>query len=326
VMTVSANTADALNELARQFVGKIGECAEASGAPMETLGTPQELKLRTIMPRVAVGGIIGKGGAAIKQLRETSGAKVNVASETSQGPGQEQIVTITGTQQALEYVMQEANTQVQNLGEEVWFQEWASFSAARGGDGYGPSSYGNDKGGRGKDKGGYDNSKGGGGGYKSASKDRGYGGGDGYSGGGGGHDASGVGMMMRVAKQLPPHVMEDSRGFAMSCTVPNRLVGGLIGRSGANTKEVQHQTGTKIGIREIPGDPENRTLNIAGPLAATCSAYMLMMQRYLEVESDAPDWGHEEDSKGQKGGKGGKGGEEDRKGGKSGKGSKGGKR
>merc|ERR1711870_214101 len=83
----------------------------------------------------------------------------------------------------------------------------------------------------------------------------------------------------------PPYVMEDSRGFALSCVVPNKLVGGLIGRGGAGTKEVQNLTGTKIGIREIPDDPDNRSLNIAGPLANTCAAYMLMMKRYLDAEA-----------------------------------------
>merc|ERR1719401_2117875 len=99
--------------------------------------------------------------------------------------------------------------------------------------------------------------------------------------------APGVDVMLRVAQSLPPYVMEDSRGFAMSCVVPNHLVGGLIGRSGAGTKEVQNLTGTKIGIREIPDDPDNRSLNIAGPLANTCAAYMLMMKRYLDAEAQA---------------------------------------
>merc|ERR1719261_2232949 len=101
----------------------------------------------------------------------------------------------------------------------------------------------------------------------------------------GGRKDHGVDIMMRVAHGLPPYVMEDSRGFALSCVVPNRLVGGLIGRGGAGTKEVQMFTGTKIGIRDIPGDTENRSMNIAGPLANTCAAYMLMMQRYLDAEA-----------------------------------------
>ncbi len=37
---------------------------------------------------------------------------------------------------------------------------------------------------------------------------------------------------------------EDSRGFALSCVVPNSLVGGLIGKGGAGTREIQTLTGT----------------------------------------------------------------------------------
>merc|ERR1719316_55895 len=105
------------------------------------------------------------------------------------------------------------------------------------------------------------------------------------------HSPQGVDLMLRVAQSLPAYVMEDSRGFALSCVVPNRLVGGLIGRGGQGTKEVQTQTGTKIGIRDIPGDTENRSMNITGPLPNTCAAYMLMMKRYLDAESSAQSSG-----------------------------------
>merc|ERR1712060_840139 len=93
--------------------------------------------------------------------------------------------------------------------------------------------------------------------------------------------------MMQVASSLPPHVMEDSRGFAMSCIVPERLVGGLIGKGGQGFKEIQALTGVKINMGEIPDDPDNRSLNIAGPLANTCTAYMLMMKRYLDAEAQS---------------------------------------
>jgi len=282
VLTASGNGEDSLNELSRLLIGKVVDCAQAGAS--EAFGTPDELKLRTVMPRLAVGGIIGKGGAAIKRLREMSGAKVHIDDAQGSGPGAEQIVTITGTQQGLEYVMQEANTQIQNLGQEDWFQSWAGTSAAAsGGHGGGGGKGKESRGGGGKGDGGY--SKG----------DERYGGAPpmpmGYGAGGHGHRGSGGGspgidLMMGVARELPPYVMDDSRGFALSCVVPNRLVGGLIGRGGACTKEVQANTGTKITIREMPDDPENRTMNIAGPLASTCAAYMLMMKRYLEVESD----------------------------------------
>ncbi|CAE7423464.1 SYT4 [Symbiodinium natans] len=58
------------------------------------------------------------------------------------------------------------------------------------------------------------------------------------------------------------------------------------GRQGREA-EVQQLTNTKIGIRDIPGDTENRSLNIAGPLPNACAAYMLMMKRYLDSEAQA---------------------------------------
>lgn len=304
VLTASANSEDSLNELARLLIGKVSECAQAGGS--EGLGTPDELKLRTVMPRAAVGGIIGKGGAAIKRLQDMSGARVHIDDAHGPGPGAEQIVTITGSQRALEDVMQEANTQVQNLGHQDWFQTWAGTSAAAsGGRGggcgkgqspsvpHGPPSRGG---------------KGDGGCGGASPMAKGYGGGHDRRGGGG----ASIDLMMDVAQGLPPYVLDDARGFALSCVVPNRLVGGLIGRGGSNMKEVQSSTGTKITIREMPDDPENRTMNIAGPLASTCAAYMLMMKRYLEVESDEARAPMLEDAgggcgKGFKGSKGGKG-------------------
>jgi len=277
VLTAQANTEDSLLEVSAQIVSKVAECVQA--APSEQLGQPGELKLKVLMPRAAVGGIIGKGGAAIKQLCEMSNAKISVSEPNGSGPSAEQTVSITGTQQGLEYVMGEVNRQVQALNKEAWFQAWASNSGTGPGGGGGGGSWA-------------------GGPHQSyapapaASAGRGGAGGGGAHNGGGsigsaGFKATGLDTMFQVAQGLPHYVMEDSRGFALSCVVPNSLVGGLIGRGGSGTKEVQGLTGTKIGIREIPGDPDNRSMNIAGPLASTCAAYMLMMKRYLDAEAQA---------------------------------------
>jgi len=60
-----------------------------------------------------------------------------------------------------------------------------------------------------------------------------------------------------------------------------------MGRGGSGINEVENMTKTRIMMREIPGDADNRSMTIAGPLLNTCSAYMLMMKRYLDVEKDA---------------------------------------
>jgi transcription antitermination factor NusA-like protein len=252
-LTAQASEQDSLTEVSRQVVAKVVELAKT---PSEAVGSEDELKLRTLVPRAAVGGIIGKGGAAIKQLRESSGAKISISEPIGSGPGAEQIVSLTGTAQALELVLKEVNSQIQTLNGESWFQQWASpATIAAATAGYGASM-----------------------GMPFRS--------------GAGMNPPGVDVMIRVAQQLPSYVMQDDRGFALSCVVPNKLVGGLIGRGGSGTKEVQMMTGTKIGIRDIPGDTENRSMNIAGPLASTCAAYMLMMQRYLDAEASAASSGN----------------------------------
>lgn len=262
ILTTQANTEEALNEVCNQIIAKISECVQNSTS--EQLGQPNEMKLKTLMPRAAVGGIIGKGGATIKRLSETSGAKISVSEPIGgSGPGSEQTVTITGPQQALLQVMQEVNRQVQMLNKEDWFQTWAaSATVMNSGGGMGLPSGPN---------------------YGLPMQMSAVGGGS----SGMQMNSPGVDLMLRAAQGLPPYVMEDQRGFALSSMVPNKLVGGLIGRGGNGTKEVQTVTGTKIAIREIPGDPDNSSMNIEGPLANTCAAYMLMMKRYLDAEHQA---------------------------------------
>lgn len=269
ILTAQGNSQESLGELSNLIIAKVNDCAQA--VPGDSCGSPGDLKLNILVPKVAVGGIIGKGGANVKQLRETSGGKISISEPMGAGVGAEQVVALSGSQQALEYVMAEVNKQVQALGTEPWFQSWATSSAAGGG--MGGLSLGSAY------------SSGGKGGGKSS-------GGGGYGGGlSHGRGSPGVDLMVQVAQGLPSYVMEDSRGFALSCVVPNRLVGGIIGRGGAGTKEVQTLTGTKIGIREIPGDPDNRSMNIAGPLANACAAYMMMMKRYLDSEATASQQG-----------------------------------
>jgi len=252
VLTAQADEQESLTEVVNQVVAKVAELAKGSTTE-GIVGKEGELKLKTLVPRAACGGIIGKGGAAINKLRETCGAAISVGEPVGTGAGAEQTVTIVGTAEALQTALKEVNTQIQLLNTETWFQTWGSASGVSSG-GYNPMQGGS------------------------------------MSGqmmpcGGGNMNAPGVDIMMRTAQTLPAYVMEDSRGFALSCIVPVRLVGGLIGKGGNGTKEIQMHTGTKIGIRDIPGDTENRSMNIAGPLASTCAAYMMMMKRYLDAEA-----------------------------------------
>jgi len=257
ILTAQTHDEESMLEVIKQVLAKVVATVRAGSAP-EAMGSEAEMRLKVLVPRAAAGGIIGKGGVKIKEMRENTGAKISINDPTGTGPGADQLVSLSGTAEALESVLEEVNTEVQTLNNEPWYPSWVSANAAASASsGY---SYGKYYGG------------GGGGG--------GYGARDYY-----GPQSAGIDTLMRTAQALPPYVMEDSRGFALSCVVPHRLVGGLIGRGGSGIKEVQQSTGTKIGIRDIPEDPDIRSLNIAGPLANTCAAYMMMMRRYLDAEA-----------------------------------------
>lgn len=283
VLTVQANQIDHLSEACRHIVGKLAETASAS--PGDSVGSlPSELRLRTVVPRAAAGGIIGKSGVTVKALREKTGARISLSEAVGIGPQASQVVDVIGDLQALNLIVEEVNRNTQAVAEEPWFRDWASQSGVSlsiGGTVVMPRHLGHVS-------------------VPQALADplEAY---DQFASQPGQQPTTistssafppttGVGepamdIISRIGATLPPYVLEDPRGFALSCVVPNRLVGGIIGRGGQGTKEVQALTGTKIGIRDIPGDPENRSLNIAGPLTNTCAAYMLMMKRYLDSEA-----------------------------------------
>merc|ERR1712061_234148 len=109
------------------------------GAPSDALGQPGELKLSALMPKAAVSALIGRGGSAIKQLREASGAKIQIGDSVSHKPEAEQMLTITGSSRSLEYAMAGVIHQLQELNREPWFMDWASGPVPEFGPGPGSS-------------------------------------------------------------------------------------------------------------------------------------------------------------------------------------------
>merc|ERR1719433_1800873 len=89
-------------------------------------------------------------------------------------------------------------------------------------------------------------------------------------------------LVVQAVKDLPPGVAADPRGFLLRCAVPGPFAGSLLNKGGS----VQEMTNTKI---TIPGKPEEttRVMSIEGPLLNVCAAYMLMMVRYIEVETES---------------------------------------
>jgi len=285
LLKVEATTTEAVSDCLAEVLGKLEGCAQAT--PSEELGAPGALKLSVVMPRAAVGAIIGKGGATIKKLQETSGAKISVSDALNRGSAADQVVACTGTRAALDEVMAAVNTEVQALSEEDWFQGWASAPVPRTDEGWNeweaPPSKGKGKG-KGWNEWEAPPSKGKGKGKGKDSSGWGY---SGYSSWDDQPTSQAVTRMLDIAHELPPYVMQESRGFCVSSVVPNQLTGGLIGRGGSGVKQVESRTGCKITIRDIPDDPGSKTMSITGPLSNTCAAYMLMMGRYIDAEEQA---------------------------------------
>eukprot|EP00913_Durusdinium_trenchii_P001307 g1205.t1 len=184
VLTAQANSENDLNQVTGQVVDKLVELVKSVGSS-EACGSDGELKLRALVPRGAVGSIIGKGGAAIKQLRENTGAKISIGgrseTEVFGVKNAEQVISVSGTAEGLRAVLTEVNHQIQLLVAESWFSTWASSQGTVKAMGNGlasplqmpnPLLAGQN---------------------------------------------SGIATMMQVAQGMPSYVMEDSRGFALSC-------------------------------------------------------------------------------------------------------------
>ena len=56
---------------------------------------------RVLMPRSAVGGLIGRQGESIKKLQEATGARISVENATYMQPSSEQVVTVSNTNKDL---------------------------------------------------------------------------------------------------------------------------------------------------------------------------------------------------------------------------------
>jgi len=103
---------------------------------------------------------------------------------------------------------------------------------------------------------------------------RGSGGGDADDGG------TGADLMKQVMDDMPDFVVRDPRGFVLRSAVPSRMSAPLQRKAGG----VMLSTGTKIAFHGDLNAPA-RVMSIEGPLYNVCASYMLMMRRYIEVES-----------------------------------------
>jgi len=264
VLTARTDSEESLALVARWFVERLVEVAETHHS--DAVMWEDKLKLSILMPKVVAPGFIGWDGKSIKQLCDASGSYVKVEKKVFAAnweTGGTQKANVRGTAKGLEQVIQEVNNHVNAQRDEPWFHHWASSTEwasaavstsrlaslrAR------PASAGHNL----------------------------------LSVRGSLSPAAEAGMELvgRTMEHLPRYVLEEARGFALTCVVPNRLVGSVMGRTGHGVHEVQRETNTTIKLLELPGDADNHSMSIAGPLLGTSAAYMRMMKRYLDAERE----------------------------------------
>jgi poly(rC)-binding protein 2/3/4 len=88
-----------LQAAAQENAEKTEEAGEAPPPPLAP-DTPLTISLRLVIQSSQCGSLIGKGGAKIKEIRETTGVSVQIAGETLPN-STERAVTISGTYESL---------------------------------------------------------------------------------------------------------------------------------------------------------------------------------------------------------------------------------
>mmetsp|Transcript_46721 Transcript_46721/g.108960 ORF Transcript_46721/g.108960 Transcript_46721/m.108960 type:complete len:512 (+) Transcript_46721:63-1598(+) len=106
----------------------IAECAKDERPPRErgVLGNFVDSQNRTVfrcaVSKAAAGGIIGTRGERIRQLRESTGAVVDVEREVVDN---HQLIAVAGDRDQVLSVLDSLNATVQHDATQTWFQEWA---------------------------------------------------------------------------------------------------------------------------------------------------------------------------------------------------------
>lgn len=91
---------------------------------------------------------------------------------------------------------------------------------------------------------------------------------------------------LKAAFQCLPAELHSAgvQGPPVAISVPAEFVSGLIGKAGAGIKEITASTGAKVQVREVEGDPTQKTVRITGPTVGIAAAYLRVVGRLAELE------------------------------------------
>jgi len=284
---------------------------------------PAEFEINFLIHTSQVGGIIGKGGSKIKELRESTNAHLKVFQETL-GHSTERVVSIAGGRDEIEACVREILAIMQDspIKGAINLYDPASpgFEGMYGGGNFGGNMRG---GGRGGGRGG----RGGGAirGNFGGANQGGFGGGYGGRGGGnmggamgGGMDGMGgmPGMGMGgwnaggagATPGGPPQDVMAGTGFTYGqnneynggnqggqdfetqttqVTIPKDVAGAIIGRGGDRIRNIRAKSGAVIKIEEAKEDSKDRLITLTGNNNQIQYAQFLMQQSVRQYSQTA---------------------------------------
>mmetsp|Transcript_56145 Transcript_56145/g.149844 ORF Transcript_56145/g.149844 Transcript_56145/m.149844 type:complete len:390 (-) Transcript_56145:462-1631(-) len=281
-----------------------------------------EKSMACVVPKVSASTVIGKGGSNVRLLQQNTGAKVHIEGAIlGSGETAEQVIVLTGTLDSLVGAILQVCAFVQEVCQEPFFHQWLTMSLTCrgampaiqqfkgkgvGGPGKGKSGIlkgsGKAFGVKGKksapelgavippapfDDGGYDFAK-----HEYAEDfqeglhDLDHDHVDAY-------DVPNVGfdapeetddVLMAAAHTVMPH-LPGIEAPLLCFAVPSGLVSAVIGKGGLIIKEISASTGAKIAIREIEGDPSQKSVQIKGSALSSAAAYLRVVGRMAELAS-----------------------------------------
>lgn len=228
----------------------------------------ETLSLRLVVPASQCGSLIGKGGAKIKEIRELTGANVNVGSDLLPG-STERCVSVNGTKDAVTQCVYQVCTVMSETpikGTTVQYQPGRlpyGPGMMVGGGGEGP------RGGRGEGRHGGPP----GGGMMMGPAAVGMMGGGGGMGAGGGPNHALAALASLASSQIRRGDRERDKEVTHQMGVANELIGSIIGKGGSKIAEIRQMSGANIQISksadkeptaerqiQITGSPDSVTL------------------------------------------------------------------
>lgn len=262
---------------------------------------PNNFEVNFLVHSSQVGGVIGKQGARIKQIREETSAGVKVYPDCLPGCN-ERVVAMSGTEEqivnALEQVL---DTMVEQpiKGDVILYDPSIGDDGGYGNDGGFGGGYNNganDGGGMagsmqgggnyGGPQGGYNQNNFGGGNNYNQGGQGGYGGNNNNQGGGGGNFGGNFGGAAGGGGgNQGPNQGGGPGHNSTQVTIPNDMAGAIIGQGGKRIQEIRLKCGAQIKFADPEPGKKDRLITISGSDEQIQYAQYLMQQCVLNNSS-----------------------------------------